>query len=248
MKPAAKPLGSNIEDCFSKEFDTQDEDYVDVSARDKAARRSARRAARLLQQLFPPRTDDGAERQSMVWAKAALFGHTVVNTSGTGRGLWQSPKMAAMDDLEKFGWDSEGRYYEIEDHPAAEDSEPETAPPPLGLQNFPDPGRTEEATPPVSEGKTTMRPHMPAAQEEVAKRKRGRPATGSDPSVTVRLPAEWKKELEARAKRLGVPLSAVMVAAVEQYLGKEEQLPKTAKTVREVRNAVASALREVIPS
>jgi hypothetical protein len=48
------------------------------------------------------------------------------------------------------------------------------------------------------------------------KRGRGRPATGQDPVVTVRLPADMRREIERLAKREGVTRSEMHRMLIER--------------------------------
>lgn len=50
------------------------------------------------------------------------------------------------------------------------------------------------------------------------KRKRGRPATGSDPVVSVRLPAELVAAIDAEAAESGTSRQAVIRAVIEREI------------------------------
>jgi predicted DNA-binding protein len=53
---------------------------------------------------------------------------------------------------------------------------------------------------------------------EVTPKKRGRPATGKDPLITVRLPRELIEAANTLAKREGISRSGVIRAALEAYV------------------------------
>jgi Arc/MetJ-type ribon-helix-helix transcriptional regulator len=63
---------------------------------------------------------------------------------------------------------------------------------------------------------------MPAADASAPK-KRGRPATGRDPLVSLRLPKDALEAVEAIAKEEGVPRSEVIRRAVLDWLARRQE-------------------------
>jgi hypothetical protein len=63
---------------------------------------------------------------------------------------------------------------------------------------------------------------MAKSKHTVHKKKMGRPATGHDPAVTVRIPAAMLAKVEKWAKANGCSRSTAVAAMVERGLKQEE--------------------------